>query len=134
MTQDMLGGQIELGIGSVALLTPHVRGGRMRAVATLGEKRASTLPDTPTLIEQGFPGLTAYAWWGIFAPAATPKPVIAKLNAEVNKVLHDPEVRKAIEKEGGETLGGSAEEFAAYIKAEIAAWAPVVKASGAKVD
>src|SRR5690606_36978393 len=68
MNTNILGGQIEMGIGSAALLTPQVRGGKMRALATAGEKRATSLPDVPTLIEQGFPGLTAYAWWAVYAP------------------------------------------------------------------
>jgi tripartite-type tricarboxylate transporter receptor subunit TctC len=135
MTQDMLGGQIELGIGSVALLTPHVRGGKMRAVATLGEKRASTLPDTPTLIEQGFPGLTAYAWWGIFAPAGTPKPVIDRLHGELVKVLGQADVRKTL----GDTLGmdlvvSTPEALQKWTLAEMAKWGRVVRENGIKTD
>ena len=64
MTQDLLGGQVDLGVGSAALLTPHVRSGKVRALATTGEKRAASLPDVPTLVEQGIPGVTAHAWWG----------------------------------------------------------------------
>ena len=135
MTQDMLGGQIELGIGSVALLTPHVKGGKMRAVATLGEKRASTLPDTPTLIEQGFPGLNAYAWWGIFAPAGTPKPVIDKLHGELVKVLSQADVRKTL----GDTLGmdlvvSTPDALQKWTLAEMAKWGKVVRENGIKTD
>ena len=135
MTQDMLGGQIDLGIGSVALLTPHVKGGKMRAVATLGEKRASTLPDTPTLIEQGFPGLTAYAWWGIYAPTGTPKPVIDKLHGELVKVLSQGDVRKTL----GDTLGmdlvvSTPEALQKWTLAEMAKWGKVVRENGIKID
>jgi tripartite-type tricarboxylate transporter receptor subunit TctC len=93
MSTDILGGQIELGIGSAALLAPQVRGGKMRAVAVAGEQRTPQLPDVPTLIEQGFPGLTAYAWWGIFAPAGTPKPILDRFHAELVKVFSLPDVR-----------------------------------------
>ena len=81
-----------------------------------------------------YKGFQAVSWYGILAPAGTPKPILARLNAEINKALKDPAVRKSIEAEGGEVLGGKAEDFAAYIKAEIATWSPLVKESGAKVD
>jgi tripartite-type tricarboxylate transporter receptor subunit TctC len=135
MTQDMLGGQIELGVGSVALLTPHVRGGRMRAVAVAGDKRSSALPDVPTLIEQGYPGLTAHAWWGIFAPASTPKPIIDKLNAELVKVYNLPDVRKTLT----ETLGmdlviSTPEQLQQWNAGEMQRWGKIVKDNNIRAD
>ena len=135
MNQNILGGQIDMGIGSVALLSPQVRGGKMRAIATAGEKRATTMPDVPTLIEQGFPGLTAYAWWGIYAPAGTPKPIIDKFHAELVKVLSQADVRKTL----GETLGmdlvvSSPEELQKWTLAEMAKWGKVVKDNAIKTD
>ena len=135
MTQDMLGGQIELGVGSVALLTPHVRGGRMRAVAVAGDKRSSALPDVPTLIEQGYPGLTAHAWWGIFAPAGTPKPIIDKLNAELVKVYNLPDVRKTLT----ETLGmdlviSTPQQLQQWNAAEMQRWGKIVKDNNIRAD
>lgn len=135
MNQNILGGQIELGAGSVALLTPQVKGGRMRAIATTGEKRATSMPDVPTLIEQGFPGLTAHAWWGIYAPAGTPKPIIDKFHAELVKVLGQADVRKTL----GETLGmdlvvSSPEELQKWTLAEMAKWGRIVKDNGVKTD
>ena len=135
MNQNILGGQIDMGVGSVALLTPQVRGGKMRAIATTGEKRASSLPDVPTLIEQGFPGLTAYAWWGIYAPAGTPKPIIDKFHAELVKALALADVRKTL----SETLGmdlvvSSPEELQKWTLAEMAKWGKIVKDNGIKTD
>jgi tripartite-type tricarboxylate transporter receptor subunit TctC len=130
---DLLGGNVDFYMSSVPSVQSQVTAGKLRLLATTGAKRSPIFPSAPTVSET-YRGFEASTWFGVLAPAATPKPVIARLNAEINKVLQDPEVRKAIEKEGGEALGGSAEAFAAYIKAEIAAWAPVVRESGAKVD
>jgi tripartite-type tricarboxylate transporter receptor subunit TctC len=135
MTQDMLGGQIELGVGSVALLTPHVRGGRMRAVAVAGDKRSSALPDVPTLIEQGFPGLTAHAWWGIFAPAGTPKPIIDRLNAELVKVYNLPDVRKTLtETLGMDLVVSTPDQLQQWNAAEMQRWGKIVKDNNIKSD
>src|SRR5215467_332351 len=81
MTQDALGGQVELAIGSVAVIAPHVKGGKLRAIAVTGDKRSQTMPDVPSLGEQGFKGFSALAWWGIFAPTGTPKPIMDKFHA-----------------------------------------------------
>lgn len=135
LTQDMLGGQVELGIGSVALLSPQVRSGKMRAVAVTGEKRSHALPDVPTLIEQGFPGLSALAWWGIFAPAGTPKPIMDKFHAELVKALNLADVRKTL----GETLSmeivaSTPEAMQKFLVAEMARWGKVVKDNNIRAD
>jgi tripartite-type tricarboxylate transporter receptor subunit TctC len=135
MTQDMLGGQIELGVGSVALLAPHVRGGRMRAIAVAGDKRSPALPEVPTLVEQGYPGLTAHAWWGIFAPAGTPKPVIDRLHAELVKVYNLPDVRKTL----GETLGmdlvvSTPDQLQQWLSAEMQRWGKIVRDNNIRAD
>jgi tripartite-type tricarboxylate transporter receptor subunit TctC len=135
MNQNILGGQIDMGVGSVALLSPQVRGGKMRAIATTGEKRAAALPDVPTLIEQGFPGLTAHAWWGIYAPAGTPKPIIDKFHAELVKVLSLPDVRKTLtETLGMDLVVSSPEELQKWTLAEMAKWGRIVKDNGIKSD
>ena len=135
MNQNILGGQIDMGVGSVALLSPQVRGGKMRAIATTGEKRAVALPDVPTLIEQGFPGLTAYAWWGIYAPTGTPKPIIDRFHAELVKVLALPDVRKTLtETLGMELVVSSPEELQKWTLGEMAKWGKIVKDSGIKPD
>jgi tripartite-type tricarboxylate transporter receptor subunit TctC len=135
MNTNILGGQIDMGAGSVALLAPQVKGGKMRAIATTGDKRTATMPEVPTLIEQGFPGLTAYAWWGIYAPAGTPRPIIDKFHAELVKVLSQPDVRKTL----AETLGmdlvvSSPEALQKWTAEQLARWGKVVKDNNIRAD
>jgi tripartite-type tricarboxylate transporter receptor subunit TctC len=130
---DLLGGNVDFYVASVPSVQSQVTAGNLRLLATTGSKRSPIFPNVPTVAET-FPGFTAVTWFGILAPAATPRPIVQRLNTEIEKVLKDPAVRKAIEAEGGEVLGGTPEAFASYMKAELAAWAPVVKQSGAKVD
>jgi len=135
MNQNILGGQVELGIGSVALLSSHVRGGKMRAVATTGETRATAMPDVPTLIEQGFPGLTAFAWWGIFAPAATPRPIIDRMHGELVKVFNHAEVRKTLsEGMGMDLVVSSPEALQQWTLAEMAKWGKVIQDNNIRAD
>jgi tripartite-type tricarboxylate transporter receptor subunit TctC len=135
MNQNILGGQIDMGIGSVALLTPQVKGGKMRAIATTGHQRAAALPDVPTLIEQGFPGLTAYAWWGIYAPAGTPRAIIDRFHGELVKVLGQADVRKTL----GDSLGmdlnvSTPEALQKWTLEQMAHWGKIVKDNGIKTD
>jgi len=135
MNQNILGGQIDMGAGSVALLAPQVKGGKMRAIATAGEKRATALPDVPTLIEQGFPGLTAYAWWGIYAPAGTPKAIIDRIHAELAKVLAQADVRKTLaESLGMDLVVSSPEALQKWTLEQMAHWGKIVKDNGIKAD
>lgn len=135
MNTNILGGQIEMGAGSVALLSPQVRGGKMRAIATTGDKRATTMPDVPTLIEQGFPGLTAYAWWGIYAPAGTPKPIVDRMNAEMAKVLAQADVRKNLaEGLGMDLVVSTPDELQKWTLEQLARWGRIVKDNGIKSD
>jgi tripartite-type tricarboxylate transporter receptor subunit TctC len=130
---DLLGGSVDFYLSSVPTLQGQIAGGKMRALAVTSTKRSPVLPNVPTVAET-VKGFEANTWFGIAAPAKTPKPVIAKLNAEINKALRDPAVRAAIEKEGGEVLGGTPEQFAQLIKTDLASWGPLVRESGAKVD
>jgi tripartite-type tricarboxylate transporter receptor subunit TctC len=135
MTQDLLGGQVDLGVGSAALLTPHVRSGKVRALATTGDKRAPSLPDVPTLIEQGIPGVTAHAWWGILAPAGTPQPIIDRFHAELVKALGLPDVRKTLtETMGMELVVSSPEALQKWIVAEMGRWGKVVRDNNIRAD
>jgi tripartite-type tricarboxylate transporter receptor subunit TctC len=135
MTSDAVGGQIDLAIGSVAVITPHVKGGKLRAIAVTGDTRSRALPDVPTLAEQGLPGFSALAWWGIFAPAGTPKPVIDKFHAELVKAFGLPDVRKLLD----DTLGidlvvGTPEGLAAWLDAQMKRWGKVVKDNNIRAD
>lgn len=135
MNQNILGGQIDMGIGSLALLTPQIRGGKMRGVAVAGEQRVAAFPDVPTLIEQGFPGLTTYAWWGIFTPAGTPKPVIDRMHAELVKVFNLPDVRKTLtEGMGMELIVSTPEALQQWTLGEMAKWGKVIRDNNIKVD
>jgi tripartite-type tricarboxylate transporter receptor subunit TctC len=135
MNQNILGGQIDMGIGSIALLTPQIRGGKMRGVAVAGEQRVAAFPDVPTLIEQGFPGLTAYAWWGIFTPAGTPRPIIDRMHAELVKVFNLPDVRKTLtEGMGMELIVSTPEALQQWTLAEMAKGGKVIRDNNIKVD
>ena len=135
MNQNILGGQIDMGIGSVALLSPQVKAGKMRALATTGHQRAQALPDVPTLIEQGFPGLTAYAWWAIYAPAGTPKPIIDRFHAALTNALSQPDVRKTLNEGLGMDLNVSTPEaLQKWTLEQLARWGKIVKDNGIKSD
>ena len=130
---DLLGGNVDFYVSSVPSVQSQVAAGRMRLLAVTSRNRSPIFPNVPTVGET-YKGFQAVTWFGILAPAGTPAPIVAKLNAEINKALQDPKVRAQIEKEGGEVLGGTPQQFADLMKAEVAAWASVVKESGAKVD
>lgn len=130
---DLLGGNVDFFLSSVPTLQSHVASGKLRALAVTSLKRSPVLPNVPTIAET-YKGFDAVTWFGILAPAGTPQGIVAKLNGAVNQALKDPAVKKAIEKEGGDVLGGTPEQFAARIKSEIASWSMVVKQSGATVD
>ena len=131
---DTLGGQVQSFMSSVPSALGQLRGGKLRALAVTSAKRSPELPDVPTIAESGYPGFEANTWYGLLAPAGTPAPIVALLNSEVNRVLATPEVRGRLASEGGDTLGGSPEQFASFLKAEHAKWGRVVRDSGAKAD
>ena len=130
---DLLGGNVDFFVSSLPTLQSHVAGGRLRALAVTSPKRSPIVPQVPTAGET-VKGFETNTWFGLLAPAGTPNAVISLLNSEINQVLKDPGARKTIESEGGEVLGGTPEQFRQVIADDIAAWAPVVKSSGAKID
>jgi len=131
---DVISGNVELYMSSVPTLLGQIKQGKLRALAVTSAKRADDLPNVPTINESGYKGFDAVTWFGLLAPAATPKDVIAKLNAEFNKALKTPELSKRLGDEGADPAGGTPEEFVALIKGDIPKWGKVVKESGAKVD
>ncbi|MCX7962039.1 MAG: tripartite tricarboxylate transporter substrate binding protein [Burkholderiales bacterium] len=135
MTADAIGGQVELAIGSVAVMAPHVKSAKLRAVAVTGDKRSHAMPDVPSLAEQGFPGFSAHAWWGIFGPAGTPKPILDRLHAELVKALNLPDVRKTLtETLGMDLVVSSPEALQRFLLDEMARWGKVVRDHGIRPD
>jgi tripartite-type tricarboxylate transporter receptor subunit TctC len=135
MTVAAMGGDIELAVGTVALLTPFVKGGKLRAIATTGAKRASTLPDVLTVAEQGFPGYSVLAWWGILGTGGMPGPILHRFHAELVKAFSQPDVRKQL----GETLGmdlvvSSPAALQKFIASEMARWGKVVRENNIRGD
>ncbi len=131
---DVISGNVELYMSSVPTLIGQIRNGKLRALAVTSAKRVDDLPNVPTINESGYKGFDAVTWFGLLAPAGTPKDVVARLNAEFNKALQLAELRKKLGDEGADPAGGTVEQFAALIKDEIPRWGKVVKDSGAKVD
>ncbi|MGH8673496.1 MAG: Bug family tripartite tricarboxylate transporter substrate binding protein [Burkholderiales bacterium] len=135
MMTDAMGGQIELGVASVAALGTHVKSGKLRAIAVTGDKRSHTMPDVPALAEQGFKGFSALAWWGIFAPAGTPKPILDKFHGELVKALGQADLRKTLtETLGMDLVVSSPDAQQKFLVGEIARWGKVVKDNGIKPD
>jgi tripartite-type tricarboxylate transporter receptor subunit TctC len=133
-TTDLIGGQLQLMFQLVPGVAQHVRKGSVRAVAVLAPRRIAALPDVPTSAEAGMPGLESSAWFGILAPVGTPRPIIDRMNREINAALKDPSLLKRYTDFGADVLGGTPEEFARFHDAELKKWADVVKFSGAKID
>jgi len=131
---DLLGGHVPLMFDSTIAILPHIKGGKVRAIAVTGAKRSPQLPDVPTFAEAGMPGFESYAWYGFFAPAKTPKDIIDKLDAAAIKVMKTPEYQRVLEETGSEFVGDTPGNFAAFVKAETAKWGKVAKETGATVD
>lgn len=131
---DVAAGRVPLLIGSVLSVLPHVRSGRLRVLAVTSAKRVALLPDAPTFAESGFPGFDASTWYGAYAPARTPAPVMQKLNRDFVAALQHPDVRSRIEAEGAATVGSSLRDFEVYIAGELDKWAKVIKTAGIKAE
>lgn len=133
-TTDLLGGQVSVSMPGTAAMVPHIKTGKLRALAVTGAERAAQLPDVPTLKESGYPNYTAYVWMGLLAPKGTPDAIIQRLNTELKQVLKTPEVRAFMTETGIEAVGSSPAEMDVYFREERDRWSKVVKATGAKVD
>ncbi len=131
---DLLGNQIGIMFDNMPSAIQHVRSGKLRPIAVTTAKRSPELPDVPTIAEAGVPGYEATSWFGMFAPANTPAPIVAQLNKALVKVLAQPDIKKKINEQGAETAGETPEQFAAFIQKEAVKWGKVVKESGASVD
>jgi tripartite-type tricarboxylate transporter receptor subunit TctC len=124
---DLLGGQVSLTFDSLVQALPYIKAGRLNAMAVLGTKRSSLLPQTPTAAESGVPGFELTNWFGLVVPAATPRELITRMHGDVAKVLAQPDVREKLQAMGADPIGSSPEQFAAFMRAETAKWAKVIK-------
>jgi tripartite-type tricarboxylate transporter receptor subunit TctC len=132
--QDTIGGQVQLVFGAIPATLPHVKAGRLRALAVTTAKRVAAAPDLPTVAESGYPGYEVTNWHGLVAPKGVPREVIERLNREINALIQADEMKKHMETEGLEPAGGSPARFAEILKSEAARWAQVVKQAGIKVE
>jgi tripartite-type tricarboxylate transporter receptor subunit TctC len=131
---DVVAGHIEIYFGAMVSTVPHVKNGRLRALAMTSAKRSPAAPDIPTLQEQGFKNFETGSWFGLHVPAGTPRDVVAKLHAETLRAINLPDIRNRMQPEGAEFIGDTPEQFAAYVRGEIEKWGRAVKVSGAKAE
>jgi tripartite-type tricarboxylate transporter receptor subunit TctC len=132
--QDVIAGHVQLMFATASSVVPHIRDGKVRALGVTTLRRTAVLPDIPTIDELGLKGFDATTWHGLVAPARTPKDVVAALHGALAASLEDPGVKKSLGDLGVDIMGGTPDDFAAYIKSEIPKWTAIVKASGAKLD
>ena len=130
----ILGGQVQMMFDAITTMAGNARAGKVRALGTTGDRRSPVTPETPTLAEAGVPGYEATIWLGLMAPAGTPRPILERINLEVNRIVNAPEVKEAWSKQGAVPMGMTLEQFDKYLREDIVKWAKVVKVSGAKVD
>ena len=131
---DTIAGRMQFTFGSPVSTLPHVKDNRLRLIAVTTARRAPALPDTPTVAESGLPGYEFTGWMGLLAPAATPRPVIARLHAEAARIVHLPDVKQRFVIDAADPVGGTPEQFAMFLKSEIERWRKVVKQAGIKVE
>ena len=131
---DVIGGQVNLVAVNALEVLPHVKSGRLKVLAVMSPTRAATLPDVPTIAESGFPGFEASVWYGFMAPAGTPRPIVERLHAEVQKALASPEVRERMASSGGEAVPASIADFAALIRSERQRYEKLVREANIKPD
>jgi len=131
---DLLGGQIPSVFASATTAVPQVKAGKLRALGTTSAKRSATMPDVPTIAEQGYPGYEATNWYAFVAPAKTPRNIVVRLNREIVKTLRDPETHDAIFRQGEEPTPSTPEELAQHMAREYATWGKVIKAAGIPVE
>ena len=130
----LISGEVKLGFGPLLPAIPHVKAGRIKALGVTGLKRTSAAPDIPTVAEQGLPGFEVNSWYGVFVPAKTPKPVIAQLNRELNRILAQPDVKERLSRDGVDPAGSTPEQLNAIVQTEKKMWSKVIKEANIKVQ
>ena len=131
---DLLGGQVSLNFPSLSATLAHIKAGKLRALAVTSATRSQAMPELPTMAEAGIPGYEASSLYGLSAPVGTPKPVIAQLNKQVNLLLESPEVRERMAAQGAETLGGTPDDLALYVRTDIVKWGKLIERLGLRID
>ena len=131
---DLLAGRVQFTVTGLPAVAAQLKGGKLRVLATVGRARSAVLPEVPTFTEAGVPGVEMNFWMGVVAPAGTPRPVVARINAEFNRVLKLPVIRDKLAAQGIDVAGGTPEEFAARMRADLAAYTRVIKATGIRVE
>lgn len=131
---DLIAGRLQTVFATAPSVMPSIKAARLRAIAVTGSTRSAIIPELPTVAESGVPGYEASTWYGLLAPARTPRPVVARLNAEAKKALATPEVKERLIAQGVDPVGNSPEAFSAYVRSEVTKWAKVIKLSGAKPE
>jgi tripartite-type tricarboxylate transporter receptor subunit TctC len=131
---DLLAGQTSLIFATMPTVLPHAKAGKLRPLATIGEVRSAAVPELPTVAEAALPGFAVNNWVGFFAPAGTPPEIVRRWNAETHKIMQSPEIQARLLNEGARFIPMTPEQLGAFVKSEIAKWAPVVRASGARAD
>ncbi len=131
---DLMGGHVMMIFDNTPNVLPHVKGGKVKAIAVTSQKRSDLAPEVPTVIESGVPGYDVNVWFGVVAPASTPRDVVTKLNGEINKIIAMTDVRQRFTNGGVTPVGGTAQQFTEHIRNEVAKWGKVVKATGARVE
>ena len=131
---DLLGGHVPVMFDSMIAITPHIKAGKLKAIAISAAKRSPIFPDVPTFAESGYPEVESYAWYGMFAPAGLPKDLLTKINAETLKAMKQPDFQRTLADTGSEFVGDTPENFRTFVRAEAQKWSKVVKASGATID
>ncbi len=131
---EVMSGQIHMIVQTLLQAQPHIRSGRLRALAVTSGKRSRAAPELPTMIEAGVPGYDVTGWYGLVAPPKTPQPIIARLNREIAKLLHTQEVRERLAADGSEVVGSSPEQFRAHVKSEVAKWSKLAKQAGIRIE
>jgi tripartite-type tricarboxylate transporter receptor subunit TctC len=130
----VLSGQIHLVVIGVPAAAPHIKAGRLRGLALIAPQRAPAVPEVPTVAEAGLNDFEVTTWYGVLAPAGTPRPIVARLNAELVKIMHSPDTRERLAAMATDPLTSTPEEFSAYLWQEIAKWAEVVRKANLKAD
>jgi tripartite-type tricarboxylate transporter receptor subunit TctC len=131
---DLLGGQVDFTMDSLVQVLPHIKSGRLKALAVLGAKRSPLLPQVPTVAEAGVPGYEFTNWFGLVAPAQAPRPVIQKLHADVSKVLQSPELRMELEKMGADVINNTPEQFGEQIQSDTQKWGEIIRKANVKAQ